>query len=576
MRQSYEGDYASAAQDFMRARRAAEAERFIARLTGRPIDLISYEAVQQQLRSQRLAPAGLHDVPLDAIIGSVDRYQDFSRGFLPWHDSYRERWARVKMATEGMMGLPPVELYKVGSAYFVKDGHHRISVARHIGSTHIQAYITEVDTPVPISPDLKMEDLVLKGEFAAFLVTTNLHQTRPEANLEVTAAGGYHELEEHIAVHRYFMGQQEQREIPLTEAAVHWYDTVYLPVAETIREHHLLKRFPERTEADLYLWLSRHRAELQESLGWEIDINEAASHLAVKSEPSIENRLNRIGTWLLNAVIPDSLESGPPPGQWRENLDDRHTLFHNLLLPISGTEDSWQALEQAFEIARREVQSSLRGLHVTPEEGPQGDTAALRVRFEARCREMGFTGQLVIEKGNIARTICDRAQWADLVVVNLAHAPGTQPLERLSSGFRALVRRCPQPILAVPGEARPLNSALLAYDGSPKAQEALFVAAYLAARWQIPLVVLTVMESDRHFSETLSQAQRYLQARNLHATFVDDKGPASKAILLTAHKNNCDLIIMGGYGLSPVVEVVLGSTVDQVLRESTRPMLICR
>lgn len=572
---SFNGDFAAAAQDFMRARQAAEIERLIARLTGRPIDLVAYEAVRQQLRAQRLAPRGLHDVPLDAIIGSVDRYTDFTRSFLPRHDGYKERWARVKMATEDMAGLPPVELYKVGSAYFVKDGHHRISVARQLGATHIQAYVTEVDTPVPITPDLRMEDLVLKGEYAAFLEATRLHETRPDANLEVTVAGRYHELEEHIAVHRYFMGETAQREIPFPEAAAHWYDTVYLPVVETIREYQLLQRFPQRTEADLYLWVSEHRAELQASLGWEIDYDEAASHLAEEGKEGAEP-LARFGGWLLDALIPAGLESGPPPGHWRETLDSTSPLFRDILVPLSGAEESWQALEQALDVARREGGSRLRGLHVIAGENAGGDTAALQTRFEQRCQEAGLAGQLVIERGSIARTICERARWADLVIVKLAHPPGEQPLARLSSGFRTLIRRCTTPILAVPRQARPLGSALLAYDGSPKAKEGLFVAAYLAGRWAMPLVVLTVMESEPHLSETLLEAQRYLHSRALRATFVDDKGPVGETILRTAREHGCDLIIMGSYGLSPVVEIVLGSTVDQVLRESPLPVLICR
>lgn len=573
---SFSGDFAAAAQDFMRARRAAEMERLVARLTGRPIDLVAYEAVRRQLRAQRLAPRGLHDVPLDAIIGSVDRYTDFTRSFLPLHDGYKERWARVKMATEDMAGLPPVELYKVGSAYFVKDGHHRISVARQLGATHIQAYVTDVDTPVPITPDLRMEDLVLKGEYAAFLEATRLHETRPDANLEVTVAGRYHELEEHIAVHRYFMGETAQREIPFPEAAAHWYDTVYLPVVETIREYQLLQRFPQRTEADLYLWVSEHRAELQASLGWEIDYDEAASHLAEEGEEGTDPRLARFGGWLLDALIPAGLESGPPPGHWRETLDSTSPLFRDILVPLSGAEESWQALEQALDVARREGSSRLRGLHVIAGENTMCDTAALQARFERRCQEMGLAGQLVVEKGSIARTICERARWADLVVVKLAHPPREQPLARLSSGFRTLIRRCITPILAVPRQARPLESALLAYDGSPKAKEGLFVAAYLAGRWAMPLVVLTVMESEPHLSETLLEAQRYLHSRNLRATFVDDKGPVGETILRTAREHGCDLIIMGSYGLSPVVEIVLGSTVDQVLRESPLPILICR
>ncbi len=116
----------------------------------------------------------------------------------------------------------------------------------------------------------------------------------------------------------------------------------------------------------------------------------------------------------------------------------------------------------------------------------------------------------------------------------------------------------------------------MAYDGSPKADEALFVATYLSCRWDITLVVVTVIETGRTTTETLAQAQKYLETHGVRATFVKESGPVAEAILKTAEEHESDLIIMGGYGFSPVLEVVLGSAVDQVLRTSRQPMLICR
>jgi nucleotide-binding universal stress UspA family protein len=131
-------------------------------------------------------------------------------------------------------------------------------------------------------------------------------------------------------------------------------------------------------------------------------------------------------------------------------------------------------------------------------------------------------------------------------------------------------------VLAVPRASSHLDRALLAYDGSPKADEALFIAAYLSCQWNIALVVATVTETGRTTAETLERAQGYLEAHEVQATFVKESGAVAEAILRAAQEHESDLIIMGGYGLTPVLEVVLGSAVDQVLRTSRQPMLICR
>ena len=188
----------------------------------------------------------------------------------------------------------------------------------------------------------------------------------------------------------------------------------------------------------------------------------------------------------------------------------------------------------------------------------------------------GMGAQLAVVVGGTARKICERARWTDLVIVNLAHPPAPQPIARLSSGFRTLIRRCARPVLAVPRALSHLDRALLAYDGNPKADEALFVATYLAGRWNTSLVVVSVIETGRVTSETLVRAQEYLETHGVRATFVKENGSVAEAILRTAKGHESDLIIMGGYGLSPVLEVVLGSAVDQVLRTSRQPMLICR
>ena len=586
----------AAVQDFRRARRQAALEQVIHRLRGKSVDLFSFEDVRQKLKVGARGPTELRDIPLDAIIGSVGRYSDFTRSFLPRGSVDESRWTKVRSAMTDLTGLPPVEVYQVGEAYFVVDGHHRVSAARQLEASHIQAYVTEVQPRVSLSPQDEPRDLVLKAELADFLERTQLDKQRPESRVEVTSPGGYRTLKEHIQVHRYYMGEERGREVSLEEAAVHWYDEVYEPVARQIRRQGLLREFPNRTEADLYVWLSEHRAALEEALDMEVSAEAAAADLAGQHGSWLGHLVSRTRERIHDVLVPDGLESGPEPGWWRRHyLNARQTegqpqavseaptpaggerLFADILVPLSGRDGSWHALDQAFEVARREG-AQIYGLHVVADEAQAQAAEALAVKqeFERRCQQASLSCRMLIDVGQVQRQISRRARWVDLVIVHLAFPPGSQPLERLGSGFRALLRRCPRPVLATPGITSPLGRALLAYDGSPKAEEALYVSTYVADRWRIPLLVITVLDDKEVTAETSRRARAYLEGHGVEATYVEGRGTVAEAILEAAERSDSDLILMGGYGRQPVMEVVLGSTVDQVLRESGRPMLICR
>jgi nucleotide-binding universal stress UspA family protein len=444
------------------------------------------------------------------------------------------RKARLS-AVSDLRGLPPIEVYQIGDVYFVRDGNHRVSVARQLEAPTIQAYVTEIRARVPLSPDVQPDELILKTEYAEFLECTRLDEHRQQADLTVTTPGRYPKIEEHIEVHRYYMGLDQGREISFQEAAVHWYDEVYVPVVAAIRTRGILRDFPERTETDLYLWVSEHRAALEEALGWEVETGSAAADLADRHSTRPRRVAARVGERLLDAVTPDGLESGPSPGQWRsERLASRRAerLFIDILVPVSGQEIGWRALNQALEVARRE-DGRLRGLYVVPSADHLESKAARSVKsaFEGICQDAGVTGTLIIEVGKVARKIAALARWTDLVVVNLAHPPGEQPVARLGSGFRSLLLRSSRPVLAVPSVRSPLQRGLLAYDGSPKADEALYIAAYLAGRWQIHLAVITVLEDKRITPDVAYKARAYLEAQGVQATYVEQSGPVAEAIL---------------------------------------------
>jgi nucleotide-binding universal stress UspA family protein len=570
----------TAIDDFRRARRRANLERIVARLAGRSADLLSYDQVRQQLRAHNRKSRGLQDIPLDAIVGSVGRYSDFTRSFLPRQDSDEDRWARVKVAQTSMGGLPPIDVYQIGDVYFVRDGNHRVSVAREQEATRIQAYVTEVETQVPLSADIQPDDLILKAEYAAFLARTDLGTVRPQADLTVTAPGKYDRFIEHIDVHRHFMGLEHEREISYAEAVGHWYDEIYWPVIQLIRQRGMVHDFPDRTEADLYLWILDHRAALEDVLGWRVDTAEAAADLVSHHASSLRRVAARAGGKLLDAVTPDVLESGPPVGQWREErlaVRQADCLFADILVPVSADGSGWRALDQALEIARREG-GRLFGLHIVAPDSPQDslEARAVKSEFERRCQAAGVGATLVVDEGRVARTIAARSRWTDLVVVNLAHPPSPQPVARLGSGFRNLLLWSPRPVLAVPGPVSPFTSALLAYDGSAKAREALYIATHLACCWKMPLTVVQVLEESAEPPGALEEVSQYLDDHGVVAALVQKRGLVADAVLRVAEQKGCDLILMGGYGQSPLVEAVIGSAVDEVLRCSQWPVLVCR
>jgi hypothetical protein len=270
--------------------------------------LLPFDEVRARLRLRSKTDRGLQQIPLDRIVGSVGRYRDFTRAFFPRYDEMGDRWRRVDQLVQSS-GLPPIEVYQVGEVYFVKDGNHRVSVARQHGASTIAAYVWEYPTPVPLSPEDDLDDLLIKQEYAEFLAHTGLDAIRPEQRIEFTTPGRYRALEEHIAVHRYYLGLEQDREIPYEDAVASWYDTVYLPVVQAIRQQEILKEFPGRTEADLYVWVMDHLYYLKEHYGLAVDAQTAAADFA---EQFTEQPVKKVIKAVQRAVK-EVTGSGEPP-----------------------------------------------------------------------------------------------------------------------------------------------------------------------------------------------------------------------------------------------------------------------
>ncbi|MCZ7670816.1 MAG: universal stress protein [Chloroflexi bacterium] len=337
----------------------------------------------------------------------------------------------------GQAGVPPIEVYQVGEAYFVKDGNHRVSVARQLEMSTIEAYVTEVRTRVALASDDDPEAIILKSRYANFLEMTNIDEIRPQSDLKMTWPGYYSLLREGIEVHRYFMGLDWQRDISYDEAVGHWYDVVYLPVVALLYERGVFQQFPGRTEADLYALLADYRRELVEQLGWEMDVETAVTRLTEEKSDQLENVLARMGERLMEALVPAQLEPGPQPGIWREERLDTivpESIFRDLLVAIGGQPTHWRALDHALTLASR-TEGRLLGLYVAQhdedlleEEQEQQRQLIEEVReeFDRRCAEAGIRGEFAVDWGGASAAILRRSVWADLVVFTLAPSPGRQ------------------------------------------------------------------------------------------------------------------------------------------------------
>ena len=281
--------------DFQQARFRAFINRVWATLSGQPSTLLSYDEIKEKLHIGGPIYRGVKTVRVDQIAGSLNRYHEFDRVFLPASDKLEERWTSVNRAFYQEISLPPVVLYKVGEVYFVVDGHHRVSVARKQGQIYIEAEVRECATRVNITPNIRPEDLEILENKVNFLERTSIDELIPESNIKLTIPDGFDRMLEHIAVHRYFMGLDWKRDISEEEAIRHWYDTVYMPIVRVIRETAILSEFPNKTEGDLYLWILDHQRYLVEQGEPLQPPEEAALHFqdAVKNKKARKPRSDK-------------------------------------------------------------------------------------------------------------------------------------------------------------------------------------------------------------------------------------------------------------------------------------------
>jgi len=260
-----------AQHDFMRARRRATIARLIARLRGEPDDVgvvLPYEEVIQALGFVSERSAGLKVVPLDQIVGSVGRGRDFDRRFRPTSARSRGRWEQIAAAARRGESFPPIDLMKVGELYFVRDGHHRVSVARALGRTDIDAYTTEVVTRIDADRAMKLSDLPLKTHERVFSERVPLPS---EARREVAVSDpwDYAVLAEAVEAWGFRAMRSRGEALNRAQTAELWLETEYRPVVAMLREAGLVRGC---TETEAYLSVAEERYRLLRTHDWSDEV----------------------------------------------------------------------------------------------------------------------------------------------------------------------------------------------------------------------------------------------------------------------------------------------------------------
>jgi hypothetical protein len=260
-----------AQNDFLRARRRAALAGLLARLRGVPGDVrmvLPYEEVVSALGFVSERPAWTHVVALDAIVGTVDRRGEFDRRFRPTSARARSRWESIATAMRRGDSLPPIDLLRIGEIYFVRDGHNRVSVARALGRTDIDARITEVITRVGAERAITLADLPLKGHERVFFERVPIPQDA-RADIKLTDPWDYGKLADAVEAWGFRTSQERGEAISRRETADLWLENEYRPVVAMLREAELIGT---RTPTEAYMCVSDQRYRLLRTHRWDEQI----------------------------------------------------------------------------------------------------------------------------------------------------------------------------------------------------------------------------------------------------------------------------------------------------------------
>jgi hypothetical protein len=223
--------------------------------------LIPLDDVSGRLGLKGQSYVGVRPIPIERVIGTVDRHQDFDRESRPRRGHIGQRLASVRGAFPAG-DFPPISVFDVGGSYFVSDGHKRVAAARQMGMASIDAEVIQLETGYEFPRDVDIRQLIHTGQHRLFMEQTGLELVRPGARIEFSRPQGYRELLEIVKAHGFDLMQHAGSWLEPHEVAERWYDDIYLPAVAALHREELPADYAYKTEADLFLWIYGKRRDL--------------------------------------------------------------------------------------------------------------------------------------------------------------------------------------------------------------------------------------------------------------------------------------------------------------------------
>lgn len=286
-----------AENDFIRARNKALFNEIQHFLNPEEAKMISLKAVKKLLKPESETYVGMQVVPISKIIGSEGRYKDFDNQFFPKKSIIKERWEHVDEAIINDIVLPPIKVYELGGLYFVRDGNHRVSVAKAKGVEFIDAEVISLQTEIRLSPVRTLQGMIkqiINYEKRNFYMETSFGDITDYWCLDFTTAGQYEVIYQHILTHKYFINMNKTEEISMEEAIKSWFDTVYMPVVYAIEKSRIMKYFKKNTISELYVFIINFFDDLKKKFGDEIQLDEIIYGIKEERKAPILKKMRNI------------------------------------------------------------------------------------------------------------------------------------------------------------------------------------------------------------------------------------------------------------------------------------------
>lgn len=308
---------AQSEDDFNKAHTRAFINEIQHLLSPEEATLISLNDVKQMIKSNAETYIGMKTIPIDKIIGSEGRYKDFDNNFFPKSSHLKNRWQHVDEAAIQDINLPPIKVYELAGLYFVRDGNHRVSVAKTRGTEFIDAEVVSLQSEIKLKKADSLKEItkqIINYEKRVFYSETGFGDITDYWCLDFSSPGRYDVIYNHILTHKYYMNQNRTDEVTMEEAIKSWFFNVYFPLVSIIREKYILKKFPGRTLADLYVWTVRYWDDLKKKFGDDVPMDEAVIDFQKHYKIPVAKRImNRIKCIVLRKAIdnanPDSPEA---------------------------------------------------------------------------------------------------------------------------------------------------------------------------------------------------------------------------------------------------------------------------